>query len=252
MARRQLCPFRNSVNFMTSQWEQLLFYTSIPAILMAIGGIIALIKQPSSKVTSGVQHFAAGVVFAAVAVELLPKVVDQSNLLMTIGFATGVAVMLLSGWVADKLGEKSSAGRKLPFELIVAVGIDVFIDGILIGVSFLASIRSGIMIAAALALEVLFLGLSTTATMAKKQVNRSLGITIIILLALLIPIGATLGFEVVSHLSRSAHLLILAFGVAALLYLVTEELLTEAHEVTETTPATIAFFLGFLIILLFA
>ncbi len=39
------------------------------------------------------------------------------------------------------------------------------------------------------------------------------------------------------------------FGVAALLYLVTEELLVEAHEVPETAATTSMFFVGFLLLL---
>ena len=43
---------------------------------------------------------------------------------------------------------------------------------------------------------------------------------------------------------------VLSFGVAALLYLVTEELLVKAHEVPETALTTATFFVGFLAILL--
>lgn len=39
---------------------------------------------------------------------------------------------------------------------------------------------------------------------------------------------------------------VLAFGTAALLYLVVEELLVEAHEETETPILSAMFFLGFL------
>lgn len=42
----------------------------------------------------------------------------------------------------------------------------------------------------------------------------------------------------------------LSFGSAALLYLVTEELLVEAHEAGETTFAPSMFFAGFLLFLL--
>ena len=42
---------------------------------------------------------------------------------------------------------------------------------------------------------------------------------------------------------------VLSFGVAALLYLVTEELLVEAHEAPETPFLSATFFVGFLILL---
>lgn len=43
---------------------------------------------------------------------------------------------------------------------------------------------------------------------------------------------------------------VLSFGPAALLYLVTEGLLVEAHEVPERTLATVMFFAGFLILMM--
>jgi len=43
---------------------------------------------------------------------------------------------------------------------------------------------------------------------------------------------------------------VIAFGAAALLFLVTEELLTEAHEVAENPLLTSAFFVGFLAVFL--
>ena len=104
---------------------QVLAYTLLPVAATIAGGAIAAFRTPGPRLRSGVQHFAAGVVFAAVAVELLPDVVHERA-----------------------------------------------------------------------------------------------------------PVAA-----------------VLAFGVAALLYLVTEELLVEAHEVPETAAITSAFFAGFLVLL---
>ena len=42
---------------------------------------------------------------------------------------------------------------------------------------------------------------------------------------------------------------VLSFGAAALLYLVTAELLREAHEERESTSATAMFFVGFVVFL---
>ena len=236
---------------MTQQWTTLLVYTGIPALLMALGSILAWVKQPGPKLTSAIQHFAAGVVFAAVAVELVPKLIqNEIQWLVALGFAVGIVVMLLTNWLADKMSKSGNAKNTFPLGMLFAVAVDVFIDGLLIGVAFLASRQSGMIIALALTLEVFFLGISATASMTKRSVIKSLGIPIIILIALLIPIGAILGFSIVSHLPNTTHMAILAFGTAALLYLVTEELLTEAHKIPETRMATLSFFVGFLIILL--
>jgi hypothetical protein len=53
-------------------------------------------------------------------------------------------------------------------------------------------------------------------------------------LALFVLVGAVLGVTLLAGLTGAVLDGVLAFGVAAMLYLVTEELLVEAHEVPET------------------
>jgi ZIP family zinc transporter len=63
-------------------------------------------------------------------------------------------------------------------------------------------------------------------------------------------VAAMGGATLLSRLSGEWLELVLSFGLAALLFLVTEELLTEAHEEEETPLLTLAFFGGFLLFLL--
>lgn len=50
-----------------------LLYATVPVAAMAAGGIFGVFRPPSDKARSYTQHFAAGLVFAAVAVEVLPE-----------------------------------------------------------------------------------------------------------------------------------------------------------------------------------
>lgn len=70
------------------------------------------------------------------------------------------------------------------------------------------------------------------------------------MLALTIPpIAGVLGGGLLfSGVSREVVVVVLSFAAAALLYLVTEELLVEAHEVPETPFTTAMFFAGFIIL----
>lgn len=53
------------------------------------------VQPAGSKIRSVIQHFAAGVVFSVVTVELLPDVVRERRPVQSvIGFALGVAVMI--------------------------------------------------------------------------------------------------------------------------------------------------------------
>lgn len=74
---------------------------------------------------------------------------------------------------------------------------------------------------------------------------RTVGTTAAI--ALLLPLGAAVGMPVAS-MSGSLLNACFAFGLVAWLYLVTEELLVEAHEVEERPVTAAMFFVGFLLL----
>lgn len=60
---------------------------------------------------------------------------------------------------------------------------------------------------------------------------------------------AVLGATLLGGLGPTLLTAVIAFGAAALLYLVTEELLTEAHETEDAPWSTGCFFAGFLLLL---
>ena len=74
---------------------QLLGYALIPAATMTLAGIWATLRVPGENTCSALMHFAAGVVFAVVAVEFLPDLVHEHSVLATaVGFTLGTAAML--------------------------------------------------------------------------------------------------------------------------------------------------------------
>lgn len=129
--------------------------------------------------------------------------------------------------------------------MLTAVGIDVFLDGRLIGVGFAAGARVGTLLVIALTLELLFLSISVAASLAEAKFPRSRNILTVAGLAGLVVVGALLGGSLLGGLSGLGLEIVLSFGAAALMYLVIEELLVEAHEVQETPLITASFFAGF-------
>jgi len=217
-------------------------YALIPVITVLLGSIFAVWRRPGPKLVSAVQHMAAGVVFAAAAAEILPQVKHGQSLWATfIGGTLGVVVML---------SLKSLEGRwKGPVGMLSAIGIDIFIDGLVLGLAFLAGEKAGVLLTIALTLEVLFLGLTVTSELGETIRSRRQIVAISVGLALLLPLG-TIAATPVALLSAPVITAFLAFGLVALLYLVTEELLVEAHEQTDSPLITAMFFVGFLALLL--
>ena len=219
----------------------------IPAVIALAGGILAAFWTPSHGTRSLIQHFAAGVVLAALAVELLPEISRERapGLGLAGAFALGSLFMYaLKLWTMrmEHAASVSGAAKGLSTGLLLATFIDVATDGFIIGAGFAAGGETGTILALGLSVELLFLGLaltsSATAGWRIVVISGALGLTV-------------LSFAVLGNLllAGASHAVIggtLAFSAAALLYLVTEELLMEAHEVEEKPISTLVLFGGFL------
>ncbi len=229
----------------------ILTYALYPAFALLIGGTYALFRAPGAGARSAIQHFTAGVIFAAVATELLPDLMHRRMPLVTLaGFSLGVLVMLGIKYLAEKAGQKGISKTKQPTSLLVTLGVDVVLDGLLIGLGFAAGQKQGLLLTVALSLEVLFLGLSCSTALVGAGAGRRKIVTILLILTALLMIGALAGAVMLSAASPIIIDAVLAFGVAALLYLVIEELLVEAHDVPETALQTSMFFVGFIVLLM--
>jgi ZIP family zinc transporter len=225
-------------------------FASFPAVAVLLGAAATFIRTPSAAVRSGVQHLAAGVIFCVLATELLPDLVHRRMPWVTVvGFSIGVAVMLALKWAGEREGEGGAVtGDTDTRGLMTAMAIDVALDGMLIGLSFAAGQRQGMLLTTALVLELFFLGVSCATTLGKLGRTRGRIMVACAGLGAALLAGATAGAVVLNHVKPAIVDAMLAFGVAALLYLVTEELLTEAHEEPETPVQTAMFFLGFIVL----
>jgi len=140
---------------------------------------------------------------------------------------------------AASSGPATAATAALPWGLLVAIGIDIFIDGLLLGIGFAAGAKEGTLLAIALTIE-----------LRQDGHGKGRAVAIVAGTSLMLLIGAGIGTTVLRGATGNVLEIVLSFGLAALLFLVTEELFTEAHEEPETPLMTLAFFVGFLLFLL--
>jgi ZIP family zinc transporter len=216
------------------------------------GGVLATVWKPGQWVTSYIQHFAAGVVIAAVALQVAPDLerTGARPALVLAGFALGGLFMIGVKWATLKF-EESRRLRGKPWGLTAAAAIDTAIDGAIIGTGFSLGEGSGVILSLALGLELLFLTLSVGASFRQEKGSRWMTVAATTGISLLLLGGALAGMLALRGASTDTLAAVLSFGAAALLYLVTEELLVETRLPEETLLSTALFFLGFMAILAF-
>ena len=224
------------------------YWLAMPAAVMLFGGTLTFFWHPSKSLIGLVQHLAAGIILAALMIEVFPEMrrtnISQSKLIFS--FVVGVLFMYvvkLMGSYLERGNELHSAQKRFNYGLIITVFIDAALDGVTIGAGFAAGQKVGLALALGLSVEMLFLAMSLISDTIK-------GIRILWLsacLSLTILVCAMLGYYFLSTSSGSAIAIALAFSAAALIYLVTDELLIEAHEQEEKSYSMLVLFSGFVL-----
>jgi len=228
---------------------------TLPYILVAtgaglIGGIVARFWNPKVRARSAIQHFAAGAVLAAVAANVIPEVIRVGNRLGVLtGFTLGGLVMIGLKWLVVKAEREQKRAGQLPVGLAAAAAVDTFLDGVIISAGFSTDQQLGVLLAIALSLELFFLTLSVGAEIRKGQLKLWQGLALTSGIAVLLLVGALgAGFFLVGA-SGTTLAVVLAFGAAALIYLIAEELLVESIQAEESLFSTAMLFSGFLVLL---
>lgn len=120
--------------------------------------------------------------------------------------------------------------KTLPWSFLVAVVVDSFLDGFLIGITGLAGPSTTTIMAASLSVEMSFVGLTLATACYGMPWQQSMPASLAGPLTLVL--GTVLGnlLSIVVEGNPSLLAGIMGFGTSALLFMVAEELLLEAHE----------------------
>ncbi|HKY30252.1 MAG TPA: hypothetical protein VJM12_20140 [Pyrinomonadaceae bacterium] len=235
---------------MTAEFLQLLPYLIIAFGAGLLGAFVALVWSPGVTARGAIQHFAAGVVIAAVASDLIPEVQKIGTAPGVLGgFAAGGAAMIGLKWLVLKFEKYEKQKHQLPLGIAAAAGIDTLVDGAIISAGFSSGQQLGGLLAIALSVELFFLTLSVGSEFHKSKSNRWKGLAITSLIALMLLVGALAAFFALQAVSDATLAIVLAFGAAALIYLVAEELLVESIQAEENLFSTTMLFAGFLVVL---
>jgi len=132
-------------------------------------------------------------------------------------------------WAPRPLPEKP-LDNNIPRGLIVAVVVDAMIDGMLIGLAGAVASKSGKLMAAATTFEMGFLGYSFACSITKVA-RRCTGLVVLSLPPVMMVLSAVLACLSAGFMEQSPIFsAFVAFAMVAVLFLVFQELLVEAHE----------------------
>lgn len=219
----------------------------LPPITILIGGLMGGRWRPSHRLRGVIAHLVGGLVLGTAAADLMPAASQQGQpIALAIGFCLGFSFMIVvNHLLQDPEAEvqRGSASRQM-LVLVLPFAIDSLIDGLVVGIgSGIGSNGWIIPIAIAMEMGLATLGLGTLLVRGGSR-KRSLAAGISMSLCYLIGLSAS---EILNNLLQGPLLTgMLAFGTAALIYLVVEEVMKEAHAKGEDDSGVVnlAFFLG--------
>ncbi len=218
----------------------------LPAITLLLGGAMASQFQPSRRLRGTVAHLVGGLVLGTAATDLMPAASAAGHTLwLGLGFCAGFSLMLVLNAFLSESNDHAK-GALLLFWLPFLV--DSMIDGLVVGISSSTGEKSWI-IPVAIALEMGFSALGVGALLRRYHPSVVAQLTGALMAAAYL-LGLASFQLLQGWLEGPALTGLLAFGTAALIYLVVEEVMKEAHAKGEDDSGlvNVSFFVGVLVV----
>jgi ZIP family zinc transporter len=241
---------RFDINSMSLSLSMILPYVLLATGVGILGGVIAAFWNPKARARSAIQHFAAGAVLAAVASNVIPEAERLGSPFGILGglVAGGLLMIGLKSLVV-RFERQEKHKHQPPLGLAVASALDTLLDGVIISAGFSADQQLGTLLVIALAIELFCLTLAVGGEFHKGKVKLWQQLAVTSAIACLLLVGALVGQVIFGGASPSTVAVVLAFGSAALIYLIAEELLVETIQAEESIFSTAMLFGGFLVLL---
>ena len=228
-------------------FETVLWLTSLPAFGNTLGALVAEGIEITERRLSLALHASAGVLLGVVAVELIPEALQKAPPWLVItSFVAGGMLFILVDHSLENIRTRGGTGesRSGPWTIYLSVAIDLFSDGVMVGVAGVVSAHLGFILALGQGLADIPQGL---ATMAMFQEGASRARRLILSAMLTLPLygGAAFGYFVLRGRSHLVQFAILGLTAGLLATLAVEEVVPQAHARGESHESAAAFVLAF-------
>lgn len=220
------------------------------AFLLALGnffgGILAERYSVSPRRLNKALHAAAGVVLAVVAVELMPEALANiPGWGVALGFGLGGLAYVAIAQLVDRLqGEGKGQSRLGMWMIFVAVSVDLFSDGLMIGAGSTVSLGLGLVLAFGQVLADVPEGFATIANMKDKGIPRSRRLLLSASFTIPVTGAALLAYFLLQGREGYWQMGALSFTAGLLTVAAVEDMLSEAHESAEDTRYSLLAFVG--------
>jgi ZIP family zinc transporter len=221
-------------------------------IATGVGSLPAfLFRRPSDKVMDAMLGFAAGVMLAVTAFGLIVPAIDEGGIWVTVGgLALGVAFLELMDrsiphmhFISGPEGPSSRLRRI--WLLVLAITIHNMPEGLAVGVSFGSQdLGAATALALGIGLQNMPEGLAVALPLVREGYAPGRAVWYATLTGLVEPVVALLGVSLVIILAPLLPLG-LAFAAGAMLYVVADEIIPESHRKGHEKEATLGTVVGF-------
>lgn len=237
------------------EYLQVLALALLPALGNFAGALLAeWVRTPPAALNVAL-HAAAGILIAVVAVELMPQALASARpWIVVLAFAAGGALSIgiksaVGAWQA-RSGEAATAG---PWVIFIAVCVDLFSDGLMIGAGSVVSFSLALVLALGQVTADIPEGFATIAIFKDRQVERRQRLLLAASFSVPILVGASLGYWALREQDEEIQFAALALTAGLLLVAAVEDMVREAHEAAEDrTWSVAAFVAGFALFALVA
>lgn len=233
-----------------------------------LGGLVALVRRPTSLFMSLALGFASGVLLATIAFEMMPQALESAGLKTAIGgFVVGFGgvygfdLFMHRGQLAGEMAEQRPRVERFyrwrkprGHEVTVLAGgtsAEEIIEGLSIGVGAVIKPGLGLLIAIAIAIDNFAEGLSIGEFIRHERSDRGKGRRIFGWTALIggaLFVSALAGWFFLRGLSGTSMGFLFAVGAGGMFYLTVTDLVPESEETQYQQSGAIAMGVGFLLI----
>lgn len=204
--------------------NMIILLASLAALADVIGGLYPLQTRFKGISTRYALAFASGTVISAAFFELLPEANIESNwALAGVGFFT--MYLIDKGLALHQCGESECEITGVSWITVLGMASDNIIDGAGIAVAYLTKPSLGVVVALAVIAHEIPQGATTTLIMKNQGYRLRHIIGMLILAAVMYPLGASLNV----FIPPAAHTMAIAFVAGVFLYTGAAALMTEAH-----------------------